>query len=116
MIKKIDYGLCGLLGLGSLGHFFGTIKFSEVGTSLFAWSMSGVLACVLLTVLNLLRINRPNDREILWLTRFGNLGWLVVVLLFGISINNFLDFRVLFHGTAALGLLFLSFLARGKRI
>jgi len=109
MDKWIDRFFCGLLALGAAGHLFGTLQLSGVGTSLFVWSLSGVLAAGLLSWLNFLRVARPRDEALAWVTLAGNLGWLLIVLLFGHSLGNYLDFRVLFHGIATAGLVFFSY-------
>ncbi|SRR5579871_3847128 len=104
MGKILDRLFCGLMALATLGHLFGTFKLLQPGTGLFVWSLAGVLAAALLTALNFLRSGRPQDKALAWITLAGNLGWVVIVVLFGLSVGNLLDFRVLFHGFAAAGL------------
>ncbi len=108
MAKNIDRFFCGLMAFAALGHLFGTIKLTQFGTGLFVWSLSGVLAASLLVALNILRGGRPNDKNIALIALAGNLSWLGIVLLFGLSIGDLLDFRVLFHGVAAAGLTYFS--------
>jgi len=108
MSKKIDLFFCVLLGLGTLGHCLGTFKFAEFGSNLFVWSLSGAVAAGLLDALNILRNARPADKTVARIALVGNLAWLLIVILFGLSLGNFFDFRVLFHGIATLGLLFFS--------
>ena len=109
MNKIIDRVFCGLMALAALGHLFGTFKLTQVGTGLFVWSLSGVLAAGLLVALNLLRNARPQDKTLAVIALAGNLGWLGIVVLFSLSVGNLLDFRVLFHGIAAAGLGYFSF-------
>lgn len=109
MNKKIDLIFCGLMALATTGHLFGTFKFLEFGTGIFVWSLSGVLAAALLTVINILRNKRPKDKTLAGITFVGNLAWIGIVVLFGQSIGNFVDPRVLFHGISALGLCYFSF-------
>ena len=109
MKKIIDLIFCGLMGLAALGHLFGTFKLVPSGTGLFVWSLSGVLAAGLLTALNFLRNARPQDKTVALIALAGSLGWLGIVFLFGQSIGNLLDFRVLFHGIAAAGLSYFSY-------
>lgn len=97
----LDKLLCGFLALGTIGHFFGTLKYTEFGSGLFVWSLSGVMACALLVALNWLRQARPADKPIAAIALAGNLGWVGIVLLFGHSIANLADPRVLMHGVTA---------------
>lgn len=108
MIKNIDRMFCILLAVGTIGHLFGTIHFFEFKSGIFVWSLSGVLAGALLVTLNWLRNFRPRDRAIRWVALVGNLAWIGIVLLFGNSLGNYLDPRVLFHGFAAAGLVYFS--------
>jgi peptidoglycan/LPS O-acetylase OafA/YrhL len=108
MAKTIYRIFCVLLALATAGHLFGTFKFFEFGTGIFVWSLSGALACTILVALNVLRTCRPDDRTLRLITLFGNLGWLGIVLLFGQSLGNFLDPRVLFHGITVAGLAFFT--------
>ena len=104
------------MALATLGHLFGTLKLLEFGTGIFVWSLSGVLAAALLTAMNILRNKRSEDKAIARIALVGNLGWIGIVVLFGESIGNYADPRVLFHGTAAVGLCYFSFLSlRGHR-
>lgn len=106
----IDRIFCGLLALAALGHLFGTFKFFNFGTDIFVWSLSGVVAAALLVAINIVRSRRPADRAIAYIALVGNMGWIAIVLLFGQSIGNYLDPRVLIHGVAAAGLSYFSFM------
>jgi len=107
-MKIIDRIFCGFLLLCAIGHLFGTFKYTEVGSGLFVWSLSGVLAAVLLAALNFLRTGRPGDKPVAAIALVGNLAWVGVVVLFGFSIHNLADPRVLMHGVAALVLAIFS--------
>jgi hypothetical protein len=109
MNKTIDRVFCGLMALAALGHLFGTFKFTQFGTGLYVWSLSGVLAASLLVALNLTRNARPKDKTVAAIALVGNLSWLGVVILFGLSVGNLFDFRALFHGFAAAGLSYFSY-------
>jgi hypothetical protein len=93
-----------LLALGAVGHLFGTFQVFEFGRGPFVWSLSGVLAAGLLVALNVLRNARPEDKTLAGVVLVGNVGWLGIVILFGQSLGNYLDFRVLFHAVSAAGL------------
>jgi hypothetical protein len=102
--RRTDWALCGLLGFGTLGHLAGTMTLMEIGSPVFVWSLSGVLACGLLTAVNALRVTRgAQDRALAKVALVGNLGWFGVALLFGRSIGNMSDPRALLHAAAALG-------------
>ena len=106
--RKLDWIFCGLMTFAAAGHLLGTFTLIEHGTQTFVWSLAGVLAAALLVALNVMRMNRPNDRTLGWVSLVGCLCWVVIVLLFGSAIGNIIDFRVLLHVVAALGLSILS--------
>jgi len=105
----IDRIFCGLLAIAAAGHLYGTLRFTQFGSVLFVWSLSGVLAAALVAALNILRLSRTMDKTLASVALAASLGWVLVVILFGLAIGNILDPRVLFHGIAALGLSFFSF-------
>ena len=105
---KLDWLFCLLLALAASGHLFGTLTLYEHGTSLFVWSLAGVLCAALLVALNVLRIGRPNDRSLIWVCLVGCLCWVMIAVMFGQSVGNVLDPRVLLHALAAAGLAALS--------
>lgn len=108
MLKKIEWGFVVLLALAALGHTVGTFTMLEIGSGIFVWSLSGVLACLLVVAFNVLSIQRPGDRPVRMLAGASALGWIVIVVLFGLSIGNVADPRVLMHLVAAAGLLVLA--------
>lgn len=108
MSRIIDRIFCGLLAIGAAGHLMGTFVFSSFGSELFVWSLSGVLAAALLAALNTLRNIRPEDTTLAWVALVGSVCWIGIALLFGQSIGNIFDPRVLFHAVAAAGLSFFS--------
>ena len=55
-----------------------------------------------------MRQARADDKTIAAITLCGNLAWVGVCLLFGLSIKNVLDPRVLMHAVTALLLALLS--------
>jgi uncharacterized membrane protein YjjB (DUF3815 family) len=59
------------------------------------WALSGTLAGLLAAGLNLLRVGRPHDRALAWMSFAGCLGWLTVDLAFGKAFGNVFDPRVL---------------------
>jgi hypothetical protein len=105
---KLDWLFCVLMAGAAAGHFFGTLTLVEHGTTLFVWSLAGVLAATLLVALNVMRIGRPNDRSLAWVCLVGCLCWVAIALMFGSSVGNVFDPRAIYHALAALGLVVLS--------
>jgi exosortase/archaeosortase len=54
--------------------------------------------------MNLLRVGRPADRTLAWVSFAGCVGWVVVAVAFGRLIENMLDFRPLINLILALSL------------
>lgn len=103
-MKILERIFIGLMLLGAIGHLIGTFTRTDIGSVLFVWSLSGVLACSLVVALNVIRHIRPGDRLIAFVSFAGNLSWLTVVVLFGLSVQNIFDPRVLMHAVAAIAL------------
>ncbi len=79
------------------------------------WALSATLAGLLLGALNILRIGRPRDRTLAWISFAGCLGWLAGVIGLGAVIGNVLDFRVVTMGLITVVLAIFSFRsARGS--
>ena len=105
---NLDWLFCLFMVGAVAGHLFGTLTLIEHGTTLFVWSLAGVLAAALLVALNVMRIGRPNDRTLAWVCLVGCLCWVVIALMFGSSVGNVMDPRAQYHAFAALGLAILS--------
>lgn len=108
-MKILDRACIVLLTLGTLGHLFGTFSFFEFGSQVFVWSLSGSLAAGLIVVLNILR-HLKDDMAIATTALISGLLWIGIVLLFGQSIGNISDPRVLMHAVSTFGLCWFSFL------
>ncbi len=100
--RKIDQLFGGLLLIGATLHAFGSIANYPKGSQVMVWALSGSLAAGLLAVLNLVRVGRPADRTLAWITFFGCLCWVAVAIGFGLAIGNVYDPRPLWHATTAL--------------
>ncbi|HTV67468.1 MAG TPA: hypothetical protein VMF90_02930 [Rhizobiaceae bacterium] len=104
MARTIDLIFSVLLLIGAALHGYGTFDGYEVGSEVFVWSLSGVLAAALVAALNLLRRARPGDKTIAWLALFGSVAWVAIALMFGSAIGNIADPRAVWHVIAALAL------------
>lgn len=93
-MKPIDHTFGWLLVICSILHIFGSYSLYQGRPETFLWSLSATLAGLLVAALNLLRIGRPGDRALAWVSFSGCVGWLAIVLAFGAIIGNMLDLRV----------------------
>jgi hypothetical protein len=96
-VKIADRIFGWLLIVGSLLHAMGSVAGYRNMPVTLVWALSGTLAGLLLAGLNLLRVERPNDRALAWMSFAGCLGWIAVALSFGKAFGNVFDFRVLTH-------------------
>jgi hypothetical protein len=93
-MKAVDRTFGWLLIIGSLLHAYAAAVAYEGRSEMLLWALSGALAGLLLAALNLLRIGRPYDRALAWISFVGCIGWLAVVIGFGVAIGDVLDVRV----------------------
>ena len=103
-MKRFEYALCGLLMLSAIGHFIGTFTGYQIGTEVFVWSLSATAFAIAVVFLNILRIQRPDDRPIRWGAVGFALAWAVLALMFGASQGSFFDPRALTHAALSLAL------------
>lgn len=117
-MRMVDRGFSWLLLVGGVLHGYGSFTGYGDQPETLVWSLSGVLAAVLIAVLNLLRTDRPDDRSLALLCLVASLAWIAVVVGFGAAIGSLADVRVLWHALAALGLAAFSArqLTRGSRL
>jgi hypothetical protein len=109
MGKLIDRAFIALLAFGALGHLLGTFTLTDIGSPLFVWSLSGVLAAGMVVAVNVLRHVRGSDPALARIALVGSACWVGIAILFGASIGNILDPRALLHAIAAAGLCYFSF-------
>src|SRR5262245_48728690 len=108
-MKIADRILGWLLVLGALLHAGGSIVAARNNPQLLVWALSGSLAALLVASMNLLRVNRPQDRSLAAVCIFGSLGWATGAIGFGLSIGNVFDPRAMYHAIVALSLAAMSF-------
>ena len=102
---KIADRICGwILLLGAVGHSMGSLQAYGHSPELLLWAECATLMLLLLGALNLLRVGRPGDRALAWVSFGGCIGWLIAVMAFGKLIGNYLDFRFLIQGIVTLAL------------
>ena len=97
-----------LLVLGALLHAGGSIAAARNNPQLLVWALSGSLAALLVAAMNLLRVNRPQDRSLAALCFFGSVGWAAGAIGFGVSIGNVFDPRAMYHAIVAVALAAMS--------
>jgi len=103
-MKTVDRIFGWLLLLGGFGHGLGSLQAYGHKPELLLWAECTTLAGWLLAALNLLRVGRPADRTLAWVSFAGCLGWAIMAVAFGRLIENMLDFRALINLILALGL------------
>jgi hypothetical protein len=102
---KIADRICGwILLLGAVGHSMGSLQAYGHRPELLLWAECATLMLLLLGALNLLRVGRPGDHALAWVSFAGCIGWLIAVMAFGKLIGNYLDFRFLTQGIVTLAL------------
>lgn len=108
-MNAVDRTFGWLLVIGSLLHIIGSIEAYRNRPETLLWALSASLAGLFLASLNLLRVGRPGDRMLAWISFAGCLGWLAVVVGFGEVIGNVLDFRVVTFAGITIVLTIFSF-------
>lgn len=114
-MKRFEFVLVGLLGLGAIGHLIGTLNGYPWGTEVFVWSLTAVCYVLLIVALQTLRISRQNDRPVAIAATIATAAWVPLALGFGAAIGDIFDFRALMHAGVSLTLLMTTFLSRGIR-
>jgi hypothetical protein len=109
MIRAIDRLFGVLLLIGAMLHIYGSISSYPRGSEALVWALSGSLAAALIAVLNLVRVGRPEDRTLAWITFCGSLCWVAVAIAYGAAIGNVSDPRAVWHALSAFVLAGFSF-------
>ncbi len=100
-MRNVDRAFGRLLVLGGLLHSVGSVTVLANKPDVLVWALSGSLAALLLASLNLMRVNRPNDRTLALVCTAGSIAWIFIAIGFGASIGNVLDPRALIHAINA---------------
>lgn len=93
-MNVVDRTFGWLLLICSLLHAYAAVVTYQSKPETLVWALSATLAGLLLAGLNLLRIGRPGDRSLAWISFCGCIGLLAVVVGFGVSIGDVMDLRV----------------------
>ena len=93
-MKTLDRAFGWLLVVGGLLHAVGAWNANHAKPGVLLWALTGSLSAFLIAALNLLRVERPHDRPLAWLSLAGSLAWLAVALSVGELAGNFVDPRV----------------------
>ena len=101
-MKTLDRVFGWLLVLGALLHSAGSVVALRNNPGVLVWALSGSLAAMLVAALNLMRVNRPADRTLAWVSAAGSIAWTLVAIGFGASIGNVLDPRAMYHAIAGI--------------
>jgi uncharacterized membrane protein YgdD (TMEM256/DUF423 family) len=97
MLRIFDRTAGWLLVLGALLHAYGSYLANPSLSAILVWAWSGSVAALLLGAINLLRVNRPNDRSLAWISFAGCLLWMGIVGSFAATLPNPIDPRPLYH-------------------
>jgi hypothetical protein len=100
-MRNVDRVFGWLLVVGGLLHTVGSVTLLANKPDVLVWALSGSLAALLLASLNLMRVNRPNDRTLAWVCTAGSIAWVLIAIGFGASIGNVLDPRAITHAVNA---------------
>jgi hypothetical protein len=108
MLAVIDRVAGWLLLVGAVLHGFGSYAAYPSLTPSLVWALSGSVAAFLLAAINLMRVNRPQDRSLAWVSFAGCLLWIGIVGAFAATLPNPVDLRPLYHLVVTLVLAALS--------
>jgi peptidoglycan/LPS O-acetylase OafA/YrhL len=97
IVAPIDRIAGWLLLIGALLHGYGSYLAYPSLSSTLVWALSGSVAALLLAGINLLRVNRPNDRPLAWICLAGCLLWIGIVCAFAATLPNPIDPRPVYH-------------------
>lgn len=103
-MTTIERVLAWLLAVSGALHVMGTFTGYPAGSEIFIWSLAATLAVFLLVALNLMRINRPQDRTLAAVSAAGCIVWALLALGFGHAVGNIADPRALIHAVLSAAL------------
>ncbi|HTZ89989.1 MAG TPA: hypothetical protein VMA71_06600 [Alloacidobacterium sp.] len=105
-MKTVDRVFGWLLVVSTLLHCIGClVAFRHTNPDMLLWTEGAGMGGFLLAAVNLLRVNRPEDRGLAWVSAAGCVAWVVLAISFGLRIGNLFDPRPLVHSLVTLTLL-----------
>jgi len=116
-VTVLDRTFGWLLVVGGLLHASGSWHAFHNDPQQLIWALSGSLAALLVAALNLLRVGRPTDRPLAWISFAASVAWVAVAVGFGAVIGHLGDPRAVIHAVnaAVLAALSLRTLVRAPR-
>jgi hypothetical protein len=103
-MKIIDRIFAGILVLGGLLHGVGSFRMYTNEPMTMLWSLCATLLTLLIAAINLLRVERPGDCSLAWISFAGSLSWAVAAIAASVLIHNIFDPRPMMHWVTALAL------------
>ena len=103
-MKIIDRIFALILALGGLLHGVGSFHMYKNQPMTMLWSLCAALLTLLIAAINLLRVERPSDQPLAWISFAGSLSWAVAAFAAGLLVGNVFDPRPLMHWLSALAL------------
>ena len=105
-MKTVDRVFGWLLVVCTAMHCVGClIAFLHTNPDMLLWTEGAGIGGFLLAAVNLLRVNRPDDHGLAWVSAAGCLAWAIMAVAFGLRIGNVFDPRPLVHTLVTLTLL-----------
>ena len=101
-MKIIDRVFAWILVVGGLLHGYGSLHMYAKEPMTMLWSLCATVLTLLIAAINLLRVARPLDRPLAWISFAGSLSWAVAAFAAGVLIHNIFDPRPMMHWVTAL--------------
>ena len=101
-MRIIDRIFAWILVVGGLLHGLGSFHLYRNEPMTLLWSLCATLLTLLIAAVNLLRVQRPGDRPLAWISFAGSLSWAVAAFTAGVLLHNIFDLRPMWHYVTAL--------------
>jgi hypothetical protein len=101
-MKIIDRIFAWILVLGGLLHGWGSFRMYAHEPMTLLWSLCATALTLLVAAINLLRVARPGDRPLAWISFAGSLSWAIAAFAAGVLIHDVFDPRPMMHWVTAL--------------
>jgi hypothetical protein len=101
-MKIIDRIFTWILILGGVLHGWGSFHMYKYEPMTLLWSLCATLLTFQVAAVNLLRVERPGDRQLAWISFAGSLSWALAAFAAGVLIHNIFDPRPMMHWVTGL--------------